>query len=475
MYLGIDLGTGSVKVMLLDHAGEETTASHTYPVDAPAPRRSETAPIEWSRGLHAALSDLGDLSQIEAIGLSGQMHGIVPVQRTANGNITPLRPGILWSDGRSADYLSEYERLPSEMRSDLANVPAAGMAGPTLLWLQHHEPGVVETADHILFPKDYIRAELTGEIATDYSDASGSLLYSFSNRDWHRRLLERFSISPGLLPPIKSSTDRAGTVSSQAAARYGLPAGVPVAIGAGDTPAAMYGTNLVDPGVAQISVGTAAQVSRAVDPARRLPPVSSLNLFEGATGDLRFQVAAMLNGGLALEWVRDRLGFSWSDLYFRLAGTSTDDPGELMFLPHLSGERTPFMNPRARGAWVGLSRSDDNDDMARAALLGVACTVRLGLETLEQGRRPTGEIRLVGGSARFAEWRRILTMILQRPLLYSEQADSSARGAALMAARMIGETPPDAPPFFPEAPVRAPWVNEYYERFLATYHALNAR
>jgi xylulokinase len=236
----------------------------------------------------------------------------------------------------------------------------------------------------------------------------------------------------------------------------------------------MYGTNLIDPNVAQVSVGTAAQASRALDPAQGVPPVSSLNLFEGATRSLRFQVAAMLNGGLALEWVRDRLGFSWPDLYSRLAGTTTDDPGEVLFLPYLSGERTPFMNPKARGAWVGLSRYDDNDRMARAALLGVACTVRLGLETLEAGRQPIEEIRLVGGSTRFDEWRRILTMILERPLRYSLQADSSARGAAFMAARMIGDTPPGAPSFFAEAPVHAPWVSEYYDRFLTVYRSLNS-
>lgn len=474
MYLGIDLGTGSVKVMLLDREGGELTASRPYPVEAPAPGLSETDPYAWTDALTAALADLGDLSRVAAVGFSGQMHGVVPVRRERYGHVAPVRPAILWSDGRGANHLADYARLPSKLTNDLANVPAAGMAGPTLLWLQEHEPRAIDQADFVLFPKDYIRAELTGEIATDYSDASGSLLYSFAACDWHHQVLERFGISSALLPPIGSSTDRAGTVSSVAAQRYGLPAGIPVAIGAGDTPAAMYGTNLVDPSVAQVSVGTAAQVSRALDSAQGIPPVSSLNLFEGATSDLRFQVAAMLNGGLALEWVRDRLGFSWPDLYSRLAGTTTDDPGEVLFLPYLSGERTPFMNPKARGAWVGLSRHNDNDSMARAALLGVACTVRLGLETIEDGRQPTRELRLVGGSARFSEWRRILTMVLERPLFYSQQADSSARGASFMAARMIGDTPPEAPSFSPEPSVHAPWISEYYHRFLKVYRSLNS-
>ncbi|MFW5695235.1 MAG: xylulokinase [Alkalispirochaeta sp.] len=473
MYLGIDLGTGSVKVMMLNADGGEVTATRPYPVDAPAPGRSETTPTAWTRALQAALADLGSLSSVESIGLSGQMHGVVLVRRTVDGQIHPVRPAILWSDGRGADHLSDYAQLPSDLTNDLANVPAAGMAGPTLRWLRKHEAQTLDEADYALFPKDYIRAELTGEIATDYSDASGSLLYSFAARDWHYPLLQRFDISPSLLPPIRYSTGRAGAVTPAAAARFGLPAGIPVAYGAGDTPAAMYGTNLIHSSVAQISVGTAAQVSRAVDPAEGIPPVSSLNLFEGATRDMRFQVAAMLNGGLALEWVRDRLGFSWSELYSRLVGTTTDDPGGLLFLPHLSGERTPFMNPNARGAWVGLSRYDDNDSMARAALLGVACTVRLGLETLEQDRRPITEIRLVGGSARFSEWRRILTMVLERPIVYSENADSSARGAAFMAARMVGDEPPNPPPFYPEDVLRAPWVGEYYRQFLAVYHALN--
>lgn len=475
MYLGIDLGTGSIKVMLLDRSGRESTVSKAYPVDAPAPGLSETDPKAWRRGLKEAMSALGDLSNISAVGLSGQMHGVVPVTLSASGEIAAIRPAILWSDGRGAEYLSAYNALPHDVAGDLANVPAAGMAGPTLLWLQHHEPRTLEEADYILFPKDYIRAELTGEIATDYSDASGSLLYSFSARDWHYRILRQFGLPPSLFPPIKPSTERAGTVTAAAAAFYGLPEGVPVAVGAGDTPAAMYGTNLVDPTVAQVSVGTAAQVSRAIDSSQEIPPISSLNMFEGAAPRTRFQVAAMLNGGLALEWVRDRLGFSWGALYSRLQGTTADDPGELFFLPHLSGERTPFMNPTARGAWVGLSRYDDNDTLARAALLGVACTVRLGLETIEEKRQPTESVRLVGGSARFDEWRRILAMVLDRPLMYSEQADSSARGAAFMAARAVGDDIPHVPPFSYADAVRAPWVSSYYDRFLRTYHALNSQ
>lgn len=475
MYLGIDLGTGSVKVMRLDRSGRERTASRAYPVETPAPGHSESDPATWRQALQTALSAVGDLSQISAVGLSGQMHGVVPVTRSTSGKIAAIRSAILWSDGRGAESLSAYEALPRDITQDLANIPAAGMAGPTLLWLLQHEQQTLQRADYSLFPKDYIRADLTGEIATDFSDASGSLLYSFSTRDWHQQLLRQFGLPPSLLPPIRSSTEVAGTVTAAAATFYGLPEGVPVSVGAGDTPAAMYGTGLVNPTIAQVSVGTAAQVSRALDLPHEIPPISSLNLFEGAAPGSRFQVAAMLNGGLALEWVKERLGFSWTDLYARLDGSTTDDPGELLFLPYLSGERTPFMNPHARGAWVGLSRYDTNDSLARAALLGVACTVRLGLETLENGRPPARSVRLVGGSARFKEWRRILAMILDRPLLYSEQSDSSARGAAFTAARAVSSEVPPVPPFSSEDPVSAPWVTAHYDRFLQVYQALNSQ
>jgi xylulokinase len=473
VYLGIDLGTGSVKTMLLDGVGNERSASRTYPVEAPESGRAESDTERWLAAIAAALGELGDLSRVRAIGLSGQMHGIVPVRRGSNGVIEPLHPAILWADGRATAELELYNSLPPGTRRRIANQPAAGMAGPTLAWLHRHRPDILRETEAVLLPKDYIRAALTGNLGTDHSDASGTLLYDFELREWDHSVIDALGLDRSIFPPIAYAVERSGSVTAVAAARFGVPEGVPVAFGAGDTPAAMYGTALTDPGIAQVSVGTAAQISRPVAPGEALTAPSSLSLFEGAEPSLRYRVAAMLNGGLALEWVRGRLGFEWKELYARIGNTPLDDPGELHFLPYLTGERTPHMNPGARGAWLGLSLHHDSDTLARAALLGVACTVRLGIETLEEHLPPAQSIRLVGGSARHAAWRRILSAMLARPLSYSEQADSSARGAAWMAAVMIGDTPPPGPTFEEEDLVSAAWADAYYLRFLDLYHRLN--
>jgi xylulokinase len=473
VYLGIDLGTGSVKTMLLDGSGNERGASRTYPVDAPESGRAESDPERWLAAIAAALAELGDLSRVRAIGLSGQMHGVVPVRRGPDGAVEPLHPAILWADGRATAELELYSSLSSGTRRRIANQPAAGMAGPTLAWLRRHRPEILRKTEAVLLPKDYVRAALTGAFGTDHSDASGTLLYNFELRDWDRSVMDALGLDPAIMPPIGYAVDQGGTVSAAAAHRFGLPEGIPVAFGAGDTPAAMYGTALTDPGIAQVSVGTAAQISRAVPPGEAMTDPSSLSLFEGAEPALRYRVAAMLNGGLALEWVRSRLGFDWKELYARIGDSSLDDPGELHFLPYLTGERTPHMNPDARGAWVGLALHHDSDDLARAALLGVACTVRLGIETLEEHLPPARSIRLVGGSARHGAWRRILSAMLARPLSYSEQADSSARGAAWMAAVMVGDTPPPGPTFEEERLVSAAWADGYYRRFRDIYRRLN--
>lgn len=486
MYLGIDLGTGSVKVLLLDRSGREITAGREYVVSAPERGRAESDPLKWLTALEQALSDVDrlarsaggaiafGLSGVRAVGFSGQMHGIVPVRKGADDSgagPVALHPAILWADGRGAEVLPEYERLDPEVHRRLGNRPASGMAGTTLLWLFRHRPDIFNTTDAVLFPKDFVRAAFTGSFLTDYSDASGSLLYDFEHHCWYEDLISRLGLPRRQLPEIMHAVDAAGTVTSRAARRFGIPAGIPVAVGAGDTPAAMYGSGLTSTAAAQISVGTAAQVARPVD-ADELPGVSSINLFEGAEKGLRYQVAAMLNGGLALEWVRERLGFSWGELYKRLENRIGDDPGTLTFLPYLAGERTPYLDPDARGAWVGLSLHHGTDDLAMAALLGVACTVRIGLETIERERGRVDVIRLVGGSARFAPWRTLLATVLGRSMEYSPYSDGSARGAAYMAARLLGEPIPRGPVFSHQKGVNGLWVEDYYRRFLDLYQAL---
>jgi len=468
MYLGIDLGTASVKLMRVAADGTREVRSKPYAVRTPREGWAETDPQEWLSAIEAGLREISDLHRVEAIGFSGQMHGIVP-DSSESGSPAELGPAITWADQRGASYLPILERLDSSVRRAIGNPPSAGMAAVSLLWLRDHAAETFRRMRRALLPKDYVRAYLTGTGNTDYSDAGGTLLYDFTRRRWHGELLREIGLPADILPPIVYGTDVVGYVRDDAARRLGLPAGVPVVAGGGDTPAAMVGTGLTDVGTAQISVGTAAQVCRPIA-ADHLPEDRRLNVFEGAVRNQRLHIAAMLNGGLALEWVRGILGFDWSSLYERLEARGLSAPCDLVFLPYLAGERTPHMDADARGAWTGLSLRHGADDLALAALLGVAATVRLGLETLASaGTEQITTLRLVGGSARFPFWRRLLGAMLGRDLLVSDVSDSSVLGAARLAAMGIDRSPPPIPAFDNQTTNPIDWIDEYYQRFLDTW------
>jgi xylulokinase len=472
MYLGIDLGTGSVKLLLLRADGSQVGASRAYPIEALAPGWAETEPRSWLAAIRAALAELGPLGGLRAVGLSGQMHGFVPVAGT---DLRPLDKAILWADQRGASRLDRFQGLPAAMAQRCLNAPAAGMAATTLLWLQDERPELYRRTEQILFPKDYVRAALTGDRATDPSDASGSLLYDFRDRDWYLELIGRLGLDARLLPPIRQATALAGTVTPEAARLLGLPAGVPVATGAADAPAGMYGTGLTDLDDVQVSIGTGAQVSRPI-PADRLPPLErSLNVFEGIEPGHRYRVAAMLNAGIALEWALKLLGLDWDRLYRALGERGLRERPEILFLPYLTGERTPYLDPGARGAWTGLGLHHGPEDLMLAALLGVACSIRLGLETL--GTDGVTGIRAVGGSLRHPWWRELISSVLGRDLLVSRRTDASALGATRIAAAAVGEAEAwEAAMARGEAepPERVSgrsylWMDDYFEAFKEAY------
>ncbi len=468
VFLGIDLGTGSVKVMLLDSQGRERLAVRSYPIESPAPGRAESDPEAWLAAIRAAVGELSPLPPLRGIGLSGQMHGVVPISREG---LAPLQRAILWADQRGAPYLQRFAGLSGEMRARMLNEPAAGLTATTLLWMKHESPRDYERVEEILFPKDYIRAVLTGTMATDPSDASGSLLYDFKTRGWYWELIGALELDEEMLPEIRWATEPAGVVTTEGARRSGLPAGTLVAVGAADAPAGVYGSGLAGAAEAQLSVGTAAQISRPI-PSDRLPErIASLNVFEGVLPSQRYRVAAMLNAGVALEWARGLFPREWEAVYAALESRGLAEGSDLLFLPYLTGERTPYLNPRARGAWIGLSLHHTADDLLFAALLGVACSIRLGLETL--GAEGIERILAVGGSLRHLFWRRVLATVIGRPLSVSPHPDISARGAALLAAAMTGERLPVAQePDAPQEPEEAPWVEEYYRSFREGYRAL---
>ncbi len=465
MHLGIDLGSGSVKLLLVDKSGVEQEASEGYPIDSPKAGFAETDPGRWLDAIRSSLSRFPSLGDVRSIGFSGQMHGIVPVSLSEG---RAIHPAIIWADSRGKKYLPRLEGARRLLEEQVLNPPAAGMAATSIIWLKEEVPEIYRRADLFLFPKDYVRWQLTGVAATDYSDASGSLLYDFRSRSWSRELIDFLGLDLEKLPEIRGAVDQAGEVTESAASRFGLPPGVPVGVGAADTPAALFGGDLTREEEVQVSVGTAAQVSR---PLHSLPTFHpSLNHFEGATPELHYRIAAMLNCGLALEWMRKSLGYEWKPLYTEIESRELLPPEELMFLPYLSGERTPYMNPEARGAWVGLSLHHEPVHLALAAMAGVASSVRLGLETL--GTEGVERIRLVGGSARYGYWARLLASVLNWPLHRSDMTNGSARGAARTGARAIGEELTFAENFERIEPLRLSWIDDYFGRFKELYKRL---
>jgi xylulokinase len=431
--LGLDLGTSSVKALLLGEAGYAVgEGSASYPVRSPRPRWAESSPDRWwNAAVEATKKAVGDRgAQVAALGLSGQMHGVVLTDDRGR----PLRSAILWADARSAEQLAAYRRLGEGVRRRLANPPAVGMAGPSLLWLRDHEPDVYTSARWALQPKDWLRLRLTGEVFAEPSDASATLLYDLRSDGWDYPVVETLGLRPDLLAPLVASAGAAGTLTERAAELLGLRAGLPVAAGAADTAAAMLGGGLLRPGSVQLTVGTGAQIvapkgSPEPDPHQRT------HLYRAGAPDLWYSMAAIQNAGLALEWARGVLGVSWEEVYEE-AFAVPPGAGGVAFLPYLSGERTPRFDPGARGAWTGLGLDHGRGHLLRAALEGVAFALREGLEALEEAGTPVPELRLAGGGTASELWRRMLADVLGRPLRPLPDAVASvasARGAALLA------------------------------------------
>jgi xylulokinase len=446
MLLGLDLGTSSVKALLLgmEEAPGSVIGESTIPyaVRSPHPGWAESDPGEWweavGRATREAVGPHG--SDIAAVGLSGQMHGVV----LCDGAGAPSRPAILWADSRSEEQLDAYRRLPEDAHRRLANPPAVGMAGPTLLWLRGNEPEVYGGTRWALQPKDWLRLRLTGEAASEHSDASATLLYDLPAGRWADDVIESLGLRSGRLAPLLPSGGVAGELDSKAAGHLGLPAGIPVAAGAADTAAAMLGSGLTRPGEAQLTVGTGGQI--VVPTGSPEPdPNGRTHRFRTAAGAPFYAMAAVQNAGLALEWARRALGASWDDVYAEAFAVPAGSGG-VTFLPYLSGERTPHFDPNARGAWSGLGLGHGRGHLLRAALEGVAFSLRDGLEALEAGGFDIPKMRLAGGGAVRESWRRLLAGALDRPLLMlldTVAPIASARGAALLAGISTGTFRPE--------------------------------
>jgi xylulokinase len=435
--LGLDLGTSSAKAVVVDTGGEVLAqASAGYTVTSTVAGYAESEPAHWWKAViacareavHAAGHAAG--ARPSAIGLSGQMHGLV---MTAAGG-GALRPALLWADSRATGSLRAYRLLGSSALARLANPLAPGMTGPLLMWIAENEPRTYTEARWALPPKDWLRACLTGEVHAEPSDASATLLYDVMGDRWDLEVVGALGLEASLLAPLLPSAGApAGHLVAEAAAELGLPAGIPVAAGAGDTAAAALGSG-IGPGDIQLTVGTGAQVIRPL-----VAPVSradaGVNLYRSATPDGWYQMGATISAGLSLNWVREVMNASWEELY-----ASADQSGQAhdpIFVPHLSGERTPYSDPALRGSWTALSLADDRTSLLRCALEGTAFAIRDALDALLADERPS-RLRLAGGGTLAAGWRQLLADVLGVPLYAVDVSGASGRGAALLGAHAAG-------------------------------------
>lgn len=480
--LGIDLGTSSVKAAVTDsQATVLAEAARPYPVAHPHQGWSESAPDDWWRAVTAAVREAVDRAgrDIEAIGLSGQMHGVVLADAAGN----PVRPAVLWSDARAVEQVETYRALQAAQRRRLANPLSPGMFGPIVGWLHRHEPAAVEAASWALSPKDWIRLRLTGAAAGDPSDASATLLYDLPGDGWDSAIAGAVGVPARLLPPITAAASTAaGALTQQAAAALGLPPGITVAAGGGDTAVAALGAGVVQQGQAQLTIGTGIQIVAPVDSVGAPHDEPVTHIYRAATDHGWYRMAAALNAGATLAWVRELFGATWDELYATAAEPPRpDDP---IFTPHLVGERTPYLDPNLRGGWAYLDPRHDRATMLRSALEGVAFATRAAWMALRDTGSDAATLRLAGGGTVAAGWRQRLANTLQMTLEPVEVAGASARGAALLGGQAAGiltaaqavslaSGPPSTPAVTPDATVAAQ-VKERFDRFERLVHAQRA-
>jgi xylulokinase len=427
-FLGIDLGTASLKLAIVDEDGHErASASAAYTVTTPHPGWAETPVDLWWSALRDAAARLpsNEREAVSAIGFSGQMHGVV----VTGENNRALRPAMLWPDTRALDLLDAWG-------SPQPNPVAPGMAGPLLRWLALNEPEVASQTRWALQPKDWLRTALGGEVCTDPSDACATALAEPSGV-WDDAQIAGTGLQREWFAPLAPSYAAAGTLNADAAKQLGLRAGIVLAVGAGDTACAALGSGLCGHGDALLTTGSGGQI--VVMSSDAPGPVTGLHSYRAAT-DQWYRMAAMQNVGVALEAVRGWLVYnSWPGAYEEAFGAPASE--RVTFLPYLSGERSPWMNASARGGWLGLGLGDTRGTLMRAAFEGVAFALRAGLDAIRLNAGTPAAIRtlrLAGGGSIDPRWRQLLADALDADLQAVDCPNAAARGAAILGGIAIG-------------------------------------
>ncbi|MBE3558927.1 MAG: xylulokinase [Ktedonobacteraceae bacterium] len=500
--LGIDLGTTGVKAALF--AAEDghvlADAFVDYPLFHPHPGWAEQNPADWWRATVAAIRSCLAIGaqhniqpgDIRGLGLSGQMHGVVLLDEANR----ILRPCIIWADQRSdAQARWMTERVGAARLIAYTSNPAlTGFSAPKLLWVRDNEPEIFARARTLLLPKDYIRFLLTGVKAMEISDAAGTVLLDVKHGAWSQEVLAAIGLDPALLPPVVSSHTISGTITADVAAQTGLAEGTPVAGGGADNACGAVGNGIVTSGLALVSVGTSGIVLAYSDTPRvdTSGPIPRVHTFNHAVPGAWYLMGVTQGAGLSLRWVRDNIGLPeralerWTatDAYVTLAQEAAGVPAGsqgLIFLPYLQGERTPHLDPYARGGWIGLTASHDRRHLIRSVMEGVAFSLKDCFGIIrEQGLR-LEQMRATGGGARSSLWRQIIADVLGAELVVTNASEGPAFGAALLAGvacgvyptvqaacdqvvRVVERTEPD--------PATAPAYARAYETYRALYPAL---
>lgn len=461
--LGIDIGTSGCKVLLINERGEVLKqASAEYPLSVPQPLWSEQNPEDWWAGVQRCLAEINE-PNVDAIGLSGQMHGAVFLDE----HDEVIRPAILWNDQRTVEECAEIDATvgADRVRAITGNPPLTGFQLPKLIWLRNHELSRYQRVKSVLLPKDYIRFRLTGVKAAEVSDAAGTGIFDVVNRRWSAEMMAALELDPSLFPPVFESDE----VSAR------TPEGIPVVGGGGDQAAGAVGTGAVEPGITSVSLGTSGVVftsltSPAYDAAGRVHTFCHANRAWHA-------MAVMLSCGGALRWLRDTFGESYDAITAQAATAPLGSHG-VTFLPYLTGERSPHNDPYARGAYAGLTLAADRATIYRATLEGITFGLADGFEALRALGASATQLRLTSGGAKSPFWRQLIADVFQAPCVTLASDEGPAMGAALLAGVGIGVWPDvasacrDVIRITGETPPSGANYSESFDRFRTLYPAL---
>tara|TARA_R110001606_G_scaffold11481_1_gene49842 strand:+ start:3360 stop:4808 length:1449 start_codon:yes stop_codon:yes gene_type:complete len=433
MYIGIDLGTSGVKVILMAEDGQVTAScSSPLSVSRPFDLWSEQSPEDWWQATDLAMLQLAaehDLQGVKAIGLSGQMHGATLLDK--KGDV--LRPAILWNDGRSHEECLLLQRRCPEVQAITGNLIMPGFTAPKLLWVKQHEPEVFGKIAKVLLPKDYLRFLMTGEFATDVSDASGTLWLNMEQRSWSDTMLSATGLTAEQMPSVFEGTQITGVIYDDLAKRWSMPI-VPVVAGGGDNAAGAVGMGIISPEQTMLSLGTSGVIF-AVSDGFTANPAAALHSFGHAIPNTWHTMSVMLSAASCINWVTKLAQFSSVEAALLAAENRMDHDNSLTFLPYLSGERTPHNDPNAKGVFWGMTHETTAADLVHAVLEGVTFALLDGLDAVRSAQNINESIDVIGGGAKSTYWLQMLADVFDVPIDYRAGGEvGPALGAARLAA-----------------------------------------